>query len=453
MFECKLCGLLSLGGDACPACGSQIRIDLSLDDQDNSPLPNEIPGLDEAAESWYQLDGNEQIRPNVDQDNNTEQSKSNNDSGSLPFGLSGGSNINIPNLPFGIGSNAQGIPFDDAGNEKLPSVISETEKSEHQITESPIISPADVIDEPPVNIVPEIIIPQTNTNPLFESTVEPQIITETIISSQEEIIEPPQISEADADSEMWTIDAASPDMEAIYSAEEQVVEYVHESDEPIIYAVESHTQFNPEQQFQSPLESSSLDDRTQLILKLHPAKALGIDLSQHPELEELLAEAFYSIASEDWANAAKLFQNLITSKPGDTNLFNNYGLSLLQRALEMNKSQNLEIVSQAETQFRSSILALREAAKSQPDNSTILLNLSHALLASGRTDKALQIIKVHNSTNNSAEGKNLEAAALAALGQGDSSKQILISVLNEQKQSLKPHLIDQIITSNLEKFM
>ena len=316
MFECKLCGLLSLGGDACPACGSQIRIDLSLDDQDNSPLPNEIPGLDEAAESWYQLDGNEQIRTNVGQDNNTEQSKSNNDSGSLPFGLSGGSNINIPNLPFGIGSNAQGIPFDDAGNEKLPSVISEPEKSEPQITASPIISSADVEDEPPVNTVPEIIIPQTNTNPLFESTVEPQIVAETDISSHEGIIEPPQISEADADSEMWTINAASPDMEAIYSAEEQVIEYVHESDEPIIYAVESHTQFNPEQQFHSPLESSSLDDRTQLILKLHPAKALGIDLSQHPELEELLAEAFYSIASEDWANAAKLFQNLITSKPG-----------------------------------------------------------------------------------------------------------------------------------------
>jgi predicted Zn-dependent protease len=119
----------------------------------------------------------------------------------------------------------------------------------------------------------------------------------------------------------------------------------------------------------------------------------------------------------------------------------------------MNKSQNLDIVSQSETQFRSAILALREAAKSQPNNSTILLNLSHALLASGRTDKALQIIRVHNSTNNSIEGRNLEAAALAALGQGESSKQILLTVHNEQKQSSKPHLIDQIITSNLEKFM
>ena len=453
MFECKLCGLLSLGGDACPACGSQIRIDLSLDDQDDSPLPNEIPGLDEATESWYQLDGNEQIRTTMSQDTQTEKSKSNTDSGGLPFGLSGGSNTNSPNLPFGIGSNAQGIPFDDAGVEKLPSVIIEPEKNESPITESPIISPTNMKNESLENITPEIINPQTNTNPLFESTVEPQVVAETIIPPQEEIFEPPQISEAIAGSEMWTINAATPDMEEIYSVDEQVVEYVHESEEPIIYAVDSQTHFNPEQQFHTPLESSSLDDRTQLILKLHPAKALGIDLSQHPELEELLAEAFYSIASEDWASASKLFQNLITSKPGDTNLFNNYGLSLLQRALEMNKSQNLEIVSQAETQFRSAILALREAAKSQPDNPTILLNLSHALLASGRTDKALQIIKVHNSTNNSTEGRNLEAAALAALGQGESSKQILISVLNEQKQSSKPHLIDQIITSNLEKFM
>ena len=47
--------------DACPACGSQLRTDLSLDDQDDSQLPIEIPGLDEATESWYQLDGNEHI--------------------------------------------------------------------------------------------------------------------------------------------------------------------------------------------------------------------------------------------------------------------------------------------------------------------------------------------------------------------------------------------------------
>lgn len=461
MFECKLCGLLSLGGDACPACGSQIRIDLSLDDQDSSPLPNEIPGLDEAAESWYQLDGNEQIRPIHGQDNVAENTNQGNDSGGLPFGLSGNSNINSPNLPFGIGSNSQGIPFDDAGDEKLPSVIAEPVVSNPSITTVISTPPVENQVEQPIVVVPEKINTQTNTNPLFESTIEPQE-TEMSIPLQEEVIDTPQILEANPDSEMWTINAASPDMDAIYSSDEQVVEYVHESDEPIIYVTDSQAHFNPgaddishnsQQQFHSPLESSFQDDQSQLILKLHPAKALGIDLSLHPELEDLLAEAFYSIASEDWTQAAKLFQNLITSKPDDTNLFNNYGLSLLQRALEMNKSQNLDIVSQSETQFRSAILALREAAKSQPNNSTILLNLSHALLASGRTDKALQIIRVHNSTNNSIEGRNLEAAALAALGQGESSKQILLTVHNEQKQSSKPHLIDQIITSNLEKFM
>ena len=57
MFECTICGLLSLGGNACPACGSQIRVDLAEHDDDGSPLPTEVPGLDEAVASWNELEG------------------------------------------------------------------------------------------------------------------------------------------------------------------------------------------------------------------------------------------------------------------------------------------------------------------------------------------------------------------------------------------------------------
>jgi thioredoxin-like negative regulator of GroEL len=117
----------------------------------------------------------------------------------------------------------------------------------------------------------------------------------------------------------------------------------------------------------------------------------------------------------------------------------------------MTRSLNPEIVAQSELQFRSSILSLREAAKKQPSNSTILLNLSHALLSSGRVDKALQIIRVHNSTNNSSEGKNMEAAVLAAQGYSAMAKQILETVSNQLKQSPDPNLLDVVIASNLAK--
>jgi tetratricopeptide (TPR) repeat protein len=469
MYECKVCGLLSLGGDACPACGSQIRTDLSVDDQDNSPLPNEIPGLDEATESWYQLDGNEQLEPEEVSEQDDENSNTSKEQGGLPFGFNGDSNTNIPNLPFGIGSNAQGVPFDDAGMDKLPSVVVKQEsiadEQEVIVQDEDLISiPQPLANQPEAPLIvpaPAVGVPEVHTNPLFKSTVEPQQAIEISMPEPEAVVEAPQITDASDDSEIWTINAATPDMEEIYSTEEQIVEYVHESDEPVIYATNSESHFNPEmninsqstaQEFNSPLESIPVDNQSRLILELHPAKALGVDLSEHPNLEELLAEAFYSISIEDWNRAAESFQQLAASKPNDANIFNNYGLSLLQRALAMNQSQKPEIVSQSEIQFRSSILSLREAAKTQPENPTILLNLSHALLASGRTDKALQIIRVHNSTNNSTEGQNLEAAALAAQGKGALAKQMLQAVHNGLNQSSKSHHSDKIISSNLAKF-
>ena len=430
-----------------------------MDDQDDSPLPLEIPGLDEATESWYQLDGNEPIETVQQAETVDEQSNSNKSQGGLPFGYNGDSNTNEPNLPFGIGSNAQGVPFEDAGMDKLPSVVAEQPL---EINEVLISEPSIPQNQPivPVVATPVEIVVKEKINPLFESTIEQQITVEPPIIESNEIVSSPLITEAHVGTELWTINAEAPDMEQLYSVQEEVVEYVHESDEPVLYTTNSQSYFNPEhdsepthhsQDFHYPLESIPVDNQSQLILKLHPAKALGVDLSQHPGLENLLAEAFNAIGAEEWDNATESFQQLASSMPEDANIFNNYGLSLLQKALAMSKSQNPETVAQSEMQFRSSILSLREAAKKQPGNPTILLNLSHALLASGRIDKALQIIRVHNSTSDSNEGKNLEAAVLAAQGQSAMAKQILETVSNQLKQSSNSPLLDEVIDSNLAK--
>ena len=426
----------------------------------------------------------------------------------MPFGYNGASNTSVANLPFGIGSNAQGVPFEDAGEDRLPSVVGEQPLvvKDVSISETPIINPpiiqkqvsipvvatpevvppvvrAPVVIAPevvtpvvraPVVVAPEVVppmvaIPATLTpveivakekvNPLFESTIEPQQIMEPAVIDFEEITIT-QHTEAPVETEMWTMDAKEPDMDQLYSIQDEVVEYVHEADEQLLYATNSDSIFNPEleseaqnnsQAFDYPLESIPMDNQSQLILKLHPAKALRVDLSEHPGLEGLLAEAFYAIGAEDWDAASESFQQLAASKPEDANVFNNYGISLLQKGLAMTRSQNPEIVAQSEMQFRSSILSLREAAKKQPSNSTILLNLSHALLASGRVDKALQIIRVHNSTNDSSEGKNLEAAILAAQGHSAMAKQILETLSSQLKQSPNTSLLDVVIATNLAK--
>ena len=450
-----------MGGDACPACGSQIRTDLSLHDQDDSPLPLEIPGLDEATESWYQLDGNDSIVAVQQVKTVDEQSNSNKSQGGLPFGYNGDSNINEPTLPFGIGSNAQGVPFEDARVDRLPSVVAEQPSVINEVPISePSIAQNQTIVIAPVVATPVEIVIEEKINPLFESIVEQPKPVELPVIESKEIVSTAQTNEAHIGDDLWTIDAEALDMEQLYSVHEDVVEYVHESDETVLYASNSQSHFNPElesephnllQDFHYPLESIPMDNQSQLVLKLHPAKALGVDLSQHPGLEGLLAEAFYAIGAEDWDNASESFQQLIASKPEDANLFNNYGLSLLQKALAMTCSLNPEIIAQSEIQFRSSILSLREAAKKEPGNPTILLNLSHALLASGRIDKALQIIRVHNSTNNSSEGKNMEAAVLAAQGHSAMAKQILVALSSQLKQSPDPNILDVIIASNLAK--
>ena len=121
MFECQICGVLSLGGTSCPACGSQLRKDLSLEDSEGESLPTEVPGLDDAAAAWYDFEGIEPPQEGEVQPS----SPSNKPIGSLPFGFQGESNTYDSQLPFGIGCFAEGIPF-EASDERPEDAAGET---------------------------------------------------------------------------------------------------------------------------------------------------------------------------------------------------------------------------------------------------------------------------------------------------------------------------------------
>ena len=217
----------------------------------------------------------------------------------------------------------------------------------------------------------------------------------------------------------WKIDAQDPDLEAIYSSEEKVVEVVHSSDDDVVIYdhEESNSHIQKKLTYHNPIEKSLLS------LELHPAKAMNVNVGSDSELSLELEKGYFAIANNSWADAAISFQKLASRMPGDSAVFNNYGLSLLQRAIQMAKDKDESVQMMATSQFESAILALREAAKTAPDETVILLNLSHALLVSGRSEKALKIIQVHNQNNpSSLEGINLEAAALVSLGQSVSAK-------------------------------
>lgn len=488
MFECTICGLLSLGGSACPACGSQIRVDLA-DHDDGSPLPSEVPGLDDAVASWNELEG---IDPDDSPDEAAEPEPSASKS-SLPFGFAGASNTNISRLPFGIGSFATGMPFDDS-EAALP-LVSEQHievelEAEERVQPEPLAQtrqePAEqatvppqapvaarltpVVQEqpsptappplpasqpprsqqpPPVaqselqRIVPE---PTPPVLPRLEATVvhveqipvepepmrleatqqpTPQQPTPQQLTPQQETV-----AAFDADvPDMWRIDAAAPDMDQIYAQSEQVVEVVHTMEvEPTVYAHEAAS-FSPN----SAGGVISLD--------LHAAQALGVSLAGMPELESTLQQGFQALSASSWAQAAIAFQKLASKMPGDAAVFNNYGLSLLQRALDMAQSTDLELQNLAMTQFESSILALREAAKSAPTESIILINLAHALLVSGRAEKAIGLVQMHDQTHpQTTISGNLHAAALVSMGESSAAKALLQRLAQ-----------DDVVRRNLER--
>lgn len=425
MLECTICGLLSLNAQSCPACGSQNLIDLASEDEDPT-MPTEVPGLDDAVSSLYELEGIEQIE-DTNEIEVPEVSKSSSNS-SLPFGYSGQSNVHLSRLPFGIGSHAEGVPFDsEEETEDVSSNITDSISSSQRVQQSKVTSSTKTRVEPPKQMT------MVRVEPIVEANIEHESQNTMFQEVEEEVT--PSFSIPDE----WRISATEPNLEEIYSSPETVVEVVHQTeDDVLVYNhqdVEQSTTVNSEPSFSQNTSSLSLE--------LHPAKALNVDVGRDTDLGPELEKGYFAIANNSWAEAAISFQKMASRMPGDSAVFNNYGLSLLQRAIEMAKDGEESIQMMASSQFESAILALREAAKSDPDESIILLNLSHALLVSGRAEKALKIVQVHNSRNPaSLEGVNLEAAALVSIGQSVNAKNLLSS-----------HKGDSIIDENLSRLL
>ena len=449
MFECRVCGLLSLRGTSCPACGSQHRDDLSTTLDSEEILPTDVPGLDDAAESWYDLEG---IEPPVP-DENGEQSGA---TSSLPFGFQGESNVYSSNLPFGIGSFAEGIPFDSTESEdgRLPLTSEPAEFVKAVETEQPsLATPVAPMAEKPAPVpqaaaVDEELAPAPLTLPTTPPTPPPVLVDEVEpmlelppleAPAKVEQLTPPVapaplsqpvrldsarlVSQAsDTEEEdvpaYWKIDAEIPDYEEIYGHTDEVIEVSYASlDEDVV--VYDHSTDSPAAVFYSPLEASPPQSVAPSIqLDLHPIQALNVDVGGNQELASFLQEGFQAMQQQSWSKAARSFQKLASRLPSSPEVFNNYGIALLQRASSMKADPDPQQQQLAEAQFESAILALREAAKNAPTNGEILINLAHALIDSGRSEKALGIMNVHNARDEgSVKGLNTAAVAMFQLGQ------------------------------------
>ena len=493
MFECQVCGLLSLRGNSCPACGSQLRNDLSAELESDGHLPTDVPGLDDAAEAWYELEGIEAPKP-------SEEPTAESSSSALPFGFQGESNVVESRLPFGIGSYAQGVPFDATIGEEpispsppavtpvetiasIPATLPEpvasapipvvAAQSPPEVVEAPEVtsvktvvslpatppepvasaptpvvaaqSPPEVFEAPkatPVRLDAAIVAEVPDPIATISAVSPPRLEAAPVVVASQPVLAEPDSDGTESVPDYWKIDAEIPDYEEIYGMDEEVVQVDYGSFEEDVL-VYDHSTDSSVAVFHSPLEASpAASPPATLSLGLHPAQALAIELGGQSELMSVMNDGFRALQSSSWVDAARSFQTLAAKMPNNPQVFNNYGISLLQRALDLNESPDSQQQSMASTQFESAILVLREAAKNAPEEGTILTNLAHALVESGRSEKALGIMNVHNSrTPGSAVGINTAAVAMFHLGQ-----------LSQAVEMLKSGGADAVIQSNLAQF-
>ena len=426
MQECRVCGLLFLGGGSCPSCGSQVALDIVIDDiamDDDS-----IPGLDDVVNA-------------IGNDNESSEVESK----ILPFGMGAKAEVLQSSLPFGVGSFSEGIDemAIPISKEEIDWAEDETEIENYEL-ESPVEIMAESPIDPPVetqsadavvgyntSIDTEIPTPVPSAKEVVRLVAEAEEYPSTMdIPSPPVAVAVEDAFEATAEDvpEMWRIDAAAVDMDAIYAQDDQIIEVSFEDD---LGSGDIDVSFDDFHHL--AVEDSMASDDT--APELHPARALSVDASGQPEIEQMVQVAFTHMGNSSWSQAAQVLSSASTNYPNDSSILNNLGLALLQSALEMDSMGD----TMAASQYEASIMALRQGAKIDAENNTLLLNLAHALLVSGRAEKALGIINVVRSRDGSnIEIENTLGACLIQLGRG-----------KEAHAVLAPHSGDKVVSANL----
>ncbi len=429
--------MLFLGGGACPSCGSQVSIDHSTETPTFNDDEEGIPGLEDVAEAI----------------GSKAEEKSN--SSGLLFGMGATAEVIESNLPFGVGSLVESgvevaMPYADELD--VPDMRSEVEQSEPELE---IVPEPELVPEPepepePVpepEAVPEpepVPVPiRLQAIPIAEPEPEPiRLQALPILEPESEPVRveaipvaEPKIMHIDATDDvvpedvpdMWRIDAAEVDMDEIYAQEEQIVEISYgdelTNDDVIVQFDEFHHEADG-------FSVGKMDSAPEL----HPAKALPVNVEGNNPVSELIITAFEHMEDSSWMQAAQILQGASALKQNDPAILNNLGLALLQQSLEMDSTGD----SMATSQYEAAIMALRQAAKIDTANDTILLNLAHTLLVSGRPEKALGVAQVLCSRTVDLEAENLRGACLIQLGRGEEARAVLT-----------PYMSDPLVVANL----
>ena len=270
--------------------------------------------------------------------------------------------------------------------------------------------------------------------PVTTADVAVEVVAVEAVAVEAVAVQPTPVTTADVAVEVVAVEAvaveavalvqsattshAEPDMEQIYAEEEKVVIHDFSDDlEPSEVMVNLDDLAEPvsESMVFAPTEVTDLGEP-----ELFPAQALELGAEQGMEELALASQGFQAMANSMWDEAAVCFQQLAKKHPTDARIMNNYGLALLQRAISMQDDDHFSLIDGADTQFEAAIMALRQAAHSDPGEVTVLFNLGNALAGSGRYDKALRIFNAFLERSPPTSGAlNGRAAAYIGLGRFD----------------------------------
>ncbi len=405
MQECDACGLLFGGAVECPSCGSRVshtaleNIEDGRHGRPTGPLPGES-ALDDA------IAGIEGLDLSISEDNRSDPPSS------LPFQVGGKGQISSA-LPFGVGAPA-GIIIES--EDDLPSVVQIFEETPSSESEN-----EDYWAMPEVESSPII---QASIGSVEEQIEPPLMVLQarTVVTEEEQLSDAPVLVE-----NAYQIKASAFDAEHVYAVDEDVV--IHDFDDDnlvteivvnfdeLVDPAEQTVRFNPEMLSEGEPE-------------LMPAKALSIDDGGDANIAGYSIAAFEALADGRWKDAADDFRLVCNSLPGDSAALNNFGLSLLQLAIEVHVKNPTDTPAE-EPYFEAAVLALRQAAQQDKYNPIILYNLATCLATCERHGVATRIWDATISLSpEDAASLNGKAVSLIALNEFDNASNILMRARN-----------------------
>ena len=408
MRECSICGLTFLSGDICPGCGSNVHQQVFSDDPGELE-PEKIPGMEEFLKTSIG------VIPESEKEEEIETKPTT----TLPFGMGGDSVSMKSTLPFGVGSHS--LPF------------SATEKEmelEDIDVQKDVVLKDDLIENLPIpsTIQDEIIIPPPALELEEIKTIEEESQQFTEVPNVPFI---PHVSDSD---EFQEISSEEEVIHHDFADDSLTTEVEVDLDNLVEYTASSHV-FNPED-----MEAAAEPE-------LHPIKALAVEGLTDPIQLENVQEGFVAMASENWELAAEKFHKVANSGMGGAAALNNYGLALLQKAIQVFESGDGVQKALVEGQFEAAIFALRQAAQTEGQRSEILYNLAIALHRAAWYDKALVVFDALLERDGpNAAVLNAKAVLLESKGDFESAKRLLNNAIYESPE-------DEIIRSNLRRLV